>query len=378
MKTIDTPKGFARFAAAYADRDADARAWKAAGGKVAGYMTNTVPVELLRAAGFFPLQLSGGVPGAPTPRADRYMEELFDPIVRSVFERLLAGDYAFLDLIVLPRTSDSVQRLYYYLVELKRRGEADLPEVLMFDLLHTPWYSSAEYNFDRMAEFRDRLQGLGDGDINAALPGAIARANASRERLGQLCARRHARPAALSGEAALQALAASQLMEEAAFDTALAEALAEDVPSAPAGPRLVLAGSPLDHAGLHRLVSDCGGSVVGDYHGYGEQMLGGQINTAMAPLRALTEHYHRTVFSSRRFPADPKALAEFAVAAGADGVIFYFFAEEEALTWEYPGQRKALEAAGLGALCFTLQPYAMDAASLKPQVQAFIDGLASR
>ena len=43
----------------YRHRDRAARAWKAAGGKVVGYLCDNVPEELIMAAGFLPYRLSG-------------------------------------------------------------------------------------------------------------------------------------------------------------------------------------------------------------------------------------------------------------------------------------------------------------------------------
>jgi len=43
----------------YDQRDLAARAWKAKGGKVVGYFCDKVPDEMILAAGFFPLRLSG-------------------------------------------------------------------------------------------------------------------------------------------------------------------------------------------------------------------------------------------------------------------------------------------------------------------------------
>jgi benzoyl-CoA reductase/2-hydroxyglutaryl-CoA dehydratase subunit BcrC/BadD/HgdB len=202
-----TADGWIPLAQAYADPGATARAHKAAGGKVAGYLSNTVPRELIAAAGLFPLQLSGAA-GEPTTLADRYMEDLFDPVVRSVFQRLLAGDYGFLDVVVLPRTSDSVQRLYYYLCEVKRMGAAELPQVLLFDLLHTPWQSSADYNRTRIGELKQALEQVGGRSADAALAGEIRAANRRRAALRQVAARRQARPPQVSAEQALQAFAA--------------------------------------------------------------------------------------------------------------------------------------------------------------------------
>ncbi len=365
----------------YAAPDAAARAWKAGGGRVAGYLANTAPRELMAAAGFFPLQLSG-VAGEPTPLADRYMEDLFDPMVRSVFQRLLAGHYDFLDVLVLPRTSDSVQRLYYYLSEMDRVGAARLPEVRLLDLLHTPWSSSAAYNLARMGELRAALERLGGKPVaDAALSAEIKAANSRRASLRRLAEARRTRPPSRGAEQALHAFSAYHHMAGADFDAAIAAALQappEAFPGAPRdGPRLVLSGSPLDNPALHRLVESLGAVVVGDHHPCGELMIGTDVAEAGDPMAALTEHYHRGVASSRTFPSRPGELVDFARAAGADGVVFYFLAEEEALTWEYPGQKRALEAAGIATLAFTMQPYRLDAEPLSGPLTAFIDGLRS-
>ncbi|CAN5904274.1 hypothetical protein BH11PSE1_BH11PSE1_09600 [soil metagenome] len=365
---------FSPFAAALADREAAACAHKTGGGKVVGYLTNTSPTELITAAGAFPLQLAAGA--TATPLGDRYMEDLFDPIVRAVFEGMLAGRYDFVDAVVLPRTSDSVQRLYYYLCEIRRMGEARVPEPLLFDLLHTPWYSSAEYNFSRIGELRTGLQRVtGTAVTDAALVAEIARANARRAAMRSLVALR--RDGRVGGVQANQVFAAKGAMDGPQFDAALAAVLAAPGRASDA-PRVVIAGSPLDTPALHALIEAAGGRVVGDFHEFGEPMIGPDIEVGADPLRALMAHYHRDVASSRTFPQSPRPLADFARACGASGVIFNFYAEEEALTWEYPAQRRALEAAGVATLCFEGQPHKADAATLSAPLADFIRRLTTK
>lgn len=365
---------YSPFVEALADREAAARAHKAAGGKVVGWLTNTSPTELIAATGAFPLQLAAGADA--TPLGDRYMEDLFDPIVRAVFEGLLAGRYDFLDAVVLPRTSDSVQRLYYYLCEVRRMGEARVPEPLLFDLLHTPWYSSAEYNFSRIGELKAALERVtGTAVTGAGLTAAIADSNARRAAMRGLVALR--REGRITGVQANSVFAARGAMAGPAFDAALAQVLASPAPVSRA-PRIVLAGSPLDTPALHALVEAAGGRVTGDFHEFGEPMIGPDVEAGPDPLRALAAHYHRDVASSRTFPQSPRPLADFARACGAQGVIFNFYAEEEALTWEYPAQRRALEAHGIATLCFEGQPHHPDAASLAPLLANFIGGLTTR
>ena len=103
-----------------------AREHAAAGGKVVGYVTPSVPAELIEAAAMRPMMLSAGTETS-TALGDRVMEDLFDTSIRGIFERLLKGEFDYLSAIVLPRANDSAHRLYYYLCELKRTGEAKLP-----------------------------------------------------------------------------------------------------------------------------------------------------------------------------------------------------------------------------------------------------------
>lgn len=361
---------------AYDDRTRAARLRKSGGGRVAGYLGTTVPVELLSAAGFFPLQLSG-LPDEATPLGDRYMEDLFDPIVRSVFDRLLAGQYDFLDLIVLPRSSDSAQRLYYYLCELRRTGRADLPEILLFDVAHTEWESSRRHNRVRFDELRAGIEAVAGRSIaSSALSAEIAVSNRRRGRLREIVALRRARPSRLSAVRALQAFDGWRSLAGETFDMLIDHVLSDPGPPPPPGPRLVLTGSALDHSGLHHLIESLGAVVVGDDHAYGEQGIGPDVDEAADPFQALLDHY-QTIPCSRTFQRPAASLCDFALKAGATGVVFHLFTEEEAFTWEYPAQRRALEARGLGVLALTLQPYTRDAEPLRGELSKFIEGLAA-
>ena len=99
--------------AAYREREQAARSIHGNGTKVVGYFSNNVPVELIAAAGLFPVCLTGD-PRQTTALGDRYMEEFHDGNIRSIFDRMLRGHYSFADLIVVPRTSESYLQLYYY------------------------------------------------------------------------------------------------------------------------------------------------------------------------------------------------------------------------------------------------------------------------
>ena len=53
-------------------------------------------------------------------------------------------------------------------------------------------------------------------------------------------------------------------------------------------------------------------------------------------------------------------------------MIFFYYAQEEVLTWDYPAQREALDAAGIVSICLSGQPYVVDVAQIKATLAPFI------
>jgi benzoyl-CoA reductase/2-hydroxyglutaryl-CoA dehydratase subunit BcrC/BadD/HgdB len=332
-----------------------ARAAKAQGQPVVGFLSNNVPVELIHAAGAFAWRLPTP-PLRDTPLADRYLEQTFDPFARVALERLLRGEFALLDLLVLPRSVDSYQRLYYYLCELRRSFGAVLPEVHLYDVLHTPWQTSANYNYQRTVELARRLaavsgNALHDGEIS----NAIALCNRLRVKLGALQERRQQTPCALTGEQMLALLGASQRTPPQDFERQLDAALARTPALAP-GKRTLLIGSAHETPALHAAIARAGGQVVADYHVLGRFCWGPCIDEQQSPLAAISSHYHRDSVSVRNFP-NVGALVACAQCVRAEAVVFFYYAQEEALTWELPAQHRALGALGLPILVLGQQTY---------------------
>lgn len=339
---------FAPFHDAFAEPLAAARAAKARGQSVVGFLGPSVPVELITAAGLFPVHLMGRT-GA-TPLADRWMELCFDPIVRSMLDQALAGDFDFLDAIVLPRTNDSQQRLYYYLCELRRIG-TPVPEPVLVDFQLTGSAPANAYNRDRMHELAAVFSRMGGKPL--ALEGAIATHNARRRKLAGL------REGGLSGADGLVTLIASRLMDGAACDAAL-DALN---PVASAARRVLITGNALDRTSVHDAIARRGGVVVADEHGLGDHLIGPLVDESAPALDALAVAAAATP-AARSLPHDPARIVGRAKAVKAEAVLFHFIKEEEAMTWDYPADRRALEAAGFKVGCLADQPYPLDEKAL--------------
>src|SRR5690349_18372174 len=152
--------------------------------RAAGVTSNTVPWEILRAAGYFP-RLLEYEPG-PAPYADRYMEEVFAPRIRLIFDRLCAGRGKDLDLVVIPRTSEQEHKLYLYLREASRERVSDaIPRMYLYDLLHTRTPESYNYGLERTRQMVSEL------DVSSpALCHAITESNRARRAVREIIHKR--------------------------------------------------------------------------------------------------------------------------------------------------------------------------------------------
>jgi hypothetical protein len=262
--------------------------------------------------------------------------------------------------------------LYYYLCELERSFGAQIPEPFLYDLLQLPTASSAAYNADSTQLLADKLQEISGSRLRADTLGeSIALYNRVRGKLRRVLALRHTQPCQLSGEDALDLLTAAQRLGPGALDSALEPPLIEATAAAPvSGVRSLLVGSSHDTPALHRLVARAGGQVVADFHARGDWTVSGPIDQTAAPLQALSEHYHRHTLSARSFPLPLSALLDAATSSKAEVALFYYYTEEEALTWDYPSQAAALRAHGVRSLLLECQPYP-PSSELEPSLRTF-------
>lgn len=337
---------FAPLAAAYADRLALARNAKAAGSRVVGYVGNTVPVELIRAVGCVPLRIAP-LP-LPTTVADVYIEPIADPDVRWIFELYCTGALNDLDLLVIPRSTESQHKLYLSIREALRTGITSAgPELWLYDVPHTQRSSSAAYGLDCMRTLAARLSAVaGVALSDAKLQQAIAEGNHRRELLAELQALRWAEPR--SGCEALVASSAWRFMHPAEAEPALHQWLHTGGPAQlPAGPGLLVRGVPLEHSALHELVEELGARIVAEDDDWGARAGEPLINTTLPPLQAVFEHYWRDVPCVRRQPADDSWFHAALKQPAVQGVIFHLPEPDDVYGWSYPPDAAIVARAGL-------------------------------
>lgn len=365
-----------------ADRRSQALHWKSQGGKVVGYLSNNIPLELIEAAGMMPFHLNGD-PAQGTELADEFMEPAFDPITRAIFNSLLKGEFDFVDLIVLPRSNDAQQRLYYYICEIHRKfPNYNLPPVFLVDLLHSPRATTEKHNILKFKEFLAFLESFVDSKISdESLRESIHSYNNIRAQLAEFNKFRAHENSSLSSLDAYYVYSAVQSLNATDFSLAMEKILihlkttGNSTEASEKTKRFVLAGNGLDHPGFHHAMDKLGATIVGDYHSFGNHFLVTQIDTEKSPIEAISEHYFRDTKSSRSFTLDPEEVVRFAKQQNATGILFHYLKKEEAITWQYPKQLSACKENGIKTLMLTDQEYQTTDNSNQELLQGFINSL---
>ena len=366
----------------YQHRAAEALARHKAGVRVVGYTSNTVPSELIRAAGCFPVLLGPDLEtlAQPAPNADRFMEPGFDSRVRGIFEEILSGAWSFLDLLIIPRTSEPEYKLYLYLREVERQKlSAAIPPVHLYDLLHTRNPISRKYGLARTKDLLERIQQI--GPVSAKLLAqAIAESNRARSAVRKLQSLRAAPAPRVSGTDALAVSSALYFMERSAFATQ-AEAACRKFKSAKKlrGPRLLIKGIPLHHPKLHQVLEAHGAVVVAEDDWWGARASHAKISSPRglsAGVRAIFENYYQHAPSPRVSPSrDADAWFKKSVEKGIDGVIFYLPPDDDVYGWDYPRQRDFVHARGTPSLLIREDASRSLSAGTTSQLQEFISAL---
>jgi benzoyl-CoA reductase/2-hydroxyglutaryl-CoA dehydratase subunit BcrC/BadD/HgdB len=314
-----------------------------------------VPVEIVNAAGLVPV-LARGARGL-TPAADAWLEPgVFPSRLRQLVEAALTGRLAGVSAILLPRTSDPDYKCFLYLREFQRRGlVAALPPILLFDLLQSDSADVPAYDAARVRDLLEELASVaGRQSTGAELRREIDAANAARAAARCLNELRRREPR-VAGSEALQILGAFWQLPPAHYvelARAAAEAIGKRTPLP--GPRVLLAGAPVDTPDLHAVVEAEGAVVVAELSPYGSAAAGEDVELAAATAAdglaeafgALAEKYRRDSIT----PRTPAALLERRLEAlfdGVDAVIVCLPPDDAVFGFDYPALRALLARRGL-------------------------------
>jgi benzoyl-CoA reductase/2-hydroxyglutaryl-CoA dehydratase subunit BcrC/BadD/HgdB len=321
----------------------------ASGSAVIGWTSGTVPRELLRAAGAFPVLLrpEASNNGAGSELADQILEDVFDRRTRALFEFLTSPASAFLDLVVIPRSSEQEHKLFLYLREVVRQHKARTPELY---LLNVPQDSAPEAEAFCRDEFT-RLQTFLHAHYSTAITDqAIAQQieieTQARAMALHLQALRSGPSSSITGSTWMELLCARYALDPESFVSHAKAATLGGLgrQAASSRPTVAIIGCLSHGTKLHSAIDRCGGFVLQEECWWGSAGLATELNPpkGLDPLAQLALQY--------RAQPTPRLIRDswFRTAARqCDVVISYLPPEDDVWGWEYPRRRAWLEQEGI-------------------------------
>ena len=317
----------------------------------------SVPVEIIRAAGFRPELARGS--SEPTPAADAHLEPgIFPSRLRHLAEAALTGGLAHVACIVLPRTSDADYKCFLYLREfVRRRVVPALPPVILFDLLQSSAPAVREYDVARTRALCDELASVsGHRPSPDDLRREIERANAARQAARRLMSLRGAAPR-ITGSDAFALLASFWPLDPDRYVATVTEAATGIAARRPlAGPRVLLTGAPVDASGLHRAIESHGAIVTVEIGPWGAGVAADDVRVDGDPAAALADRYRADMMGARTPAADVWRWTE-RMLDDVDAIVVSLPPDDAAFGWDYPALRDRVQARGMPQVCLRNDPY---------------------
>ena len=349
------------------------------GTPIAGITSNTVPWELMRAAGYFPVMLNPS--RGPVPVAEQFMEDgVFGARIRGIFDGIVSGAWPFLTMVVIPRTSEQEHKLYLYLREVARQGIATaLPDLYLYNLLHARSTEAEQYGFERTQGLIKHLEHHAGRSIEQAdLARAVEESNLAFHAIRKLLGLRQCPQPRLSGTEGLPLIGAVHFMDRAEYARLAQEAVSECSDRAPKrGVRIMIKGSPLNHTGLHRAIESHRAVVVAEDDWWGSRSITKEIAAQGDMVRSIFETYYFDAPSPRVFPREVADEWFIATSANIDGVVFYLPPEDDVLGWDYPWLRKTLDQRGIPSLLVREDASDELSSECHQRIDDFISGIAA-
>jgi len=362
-----------RFREFFEMRDAIAAEWKARSGKkVVGCVSMYVPEEIVYAAELLPVEIIGKL--RTFAKADVYLPSFCCSFMRGFLEKLLEGEYRYLDLVVLPSLCDSIWGFYSIWQELA-------PDVRTY-LLHYPSRRSKEaldYFGEEVERFRAFIEKFSGRDISEKDLGATVEVfEKNRRLLKSLYELRKKESPPISGTETLEIVLSSMTMPKPRHSQLLEELLREIEGRdeyAKGSTRLLVSGHVIDDPDVLRVIEDSGGLVVADDLDTGSRYFWSLTDGAARPLESISKRIfelpspYGSPFEDRiRYL---KAMVkEFRV----DGIVFPTRKFCDPYLFDYAVLGRAMKEDGVPSMLLEYE-YPLAKASLKTRVEAFVEML---
>lgn len=383
MAQIESSRLVEEYSTVYGSR---AKALRAEGKKVIGYLSALAPVEIMTAAGVAPLRLKG-FPDEPITKADAYMETIVCPFVRNVFDAVLKGKYDYLDGMVMPHQCDSMDRtndVWSY--------NLGLPYWHFLNIPHLTDGPSVEFMTNILRLFVATLEEFTGNKIrNADLARAIKDHNENRRLLKELYRLRKGDPPLISGVEMTKVLVAAMSLPVTESSRLIANMVSEVTTraAAPGGrrTRIMVIGDQIDNPAVARIIEDAGAWLVMDDSSIGSKICWPEVDEMDNPLQAISEYYLRKitlpttyVSAGATYRENLEArfghLREYIKEFDVNGAVLLINKYCDPYGFEVPAVKGFVESCGVPVLYMEYEYSTSTLPRVKTRVEAFLEMIA--
>lgn len=363
-----------------------AKALKAEGRKVMGYLSALAPIEIMTAAGIVPLRLKGNVSEAIT-KADAHMETIVCPFVRNVFDTALKGKYDFLDGMVLPHQCDSIDRtndVWSY--------NLNLPYWHFLNYPHVTDDPSIEFTQSILRIFIKTLEKfIGSRITDEALTHAVKAHNDNRRHMRELYSLRKADHPPISGVEMMKVLVAAMSLpveeSNALIGSVIKEVSQREAPAGDRLSRIMLIGDQIDDTAIIEAIEGAGANLVVDDLSMGSKMYSTDVDETSDPVQGIAERYLRKLKLpttcvtegnnyqenlEARFGHIKQNILDFKV----DGVVLFIYKFCDPYGFEVPALKSFIESTGAAVLYIEDEYSSSTLPRMKTRIEAFLEMIA--
>ncbi|MFA5055693.1 MAG: 2-hydroxyacyl-CoA dehydratase family protein [Dehalococcoidia bacterium] len=263
---------------------------KEKGTKVIGYFCGYGPAEIITAAGMIPFRIRAtGSKG--TDLSDAYLSSINCSFCRNALNMGLAGDYDFLDGLIVLNNCDHVRRIYD-----NWRRKIKTPLVQMMSLPKKISDPSIQWYYDELKIVQKAIEDKFNVKItDDKLQEAIKLHNETRHLQRELYELRKKDNPPITGADTLAVMVAGTAMPLKQYNPMLKELIADLSKSEGVGKakaRLLVIGGILDDPEYLKIIESTGGLVVTDVLCFGLKNFRANIDEKMKdPIAALAKYY---------------------------------------------------------------------------------------
>jgi benzoyl-CoA reductase/2-hydroxyglutaryl-CoA dehydratase subunit BcrC/BadD/HgdB len=354
--------------------------WKATGRFVIGWFNPYVPEEIIHAAGMLPFEITGDNEPVQMQGAEAHIWSNSCSKIRTCWQMMLDGKYAFLDGYASSHMCDQDMRLFEVAAYYKK-----LPYMQLIYAPRKRDEVGVQLYLKDLEVFRSTLSEY----LICRIPDqhvaeSIKVYNRGRELMSKLYELRKGDRPPVTGAEALEVSKAAVRMPRERFNELMEQLLAEITRTGreiKKARRLLVIGSDLHNANLMAALESQDAIVVADEMDIGIRRAWGQVDTKLPPMEALARYYvmgrpvdkHNWI-SDGRLEFIGKLADEYKV----DGVVSELVRFCTYNGWDKFDLKKQMQERGLPLLELDLEYGHPGGAQTKIRAEAFLEMLENR